>query len=312
MLQASKLAQRPAPSAFTGDARTLSAAGYAAERQTMLRGARWMSRKPMAEIAASASHAELTSTSPDELLLAAWRAGVEGLRSRAHRAYLDARDRSAAAPDRADWVHVDGRWQATQQGALAACRAQAVVNVNSALHQAACVAEVRAILGGCEWFAAYQPPRAPKPPTTCGLVLAHHAAGAAGEHWLERKERLEREQALHDLTGDRTGAGQASGLDGRGWSQPAFVRIYGNEQLDTGGSCGAGAGADVAYGWHGRQRHDNFGCDAQRTYSKQYVCSADKQRNQYATCPNGIHASWCRECLLRYGTRRLHSTNRGK
>ena len=40
MLQASKLLQRPVPSSFSGDARTLSPAAYAAERQTMLRGAR--------------------------------------------------------------------------------------------------------------------------------------------------------------------------------------------------------------------------------------------------------------------------------
>ena len=159
-----------------------------------------MARKPVAEVVASASHADLTSGSPDEGLLAAWRGGVEGLRARVRRAYDAARDRTSAAPDREDWVHVDAAWKSMQKASVAALRAQGTVNFNSAPHQAACVEEVRALLVGVEWFSAYQPPKAPKNAATNALIFAHHAA-SGGEHFLETRDRLEREQAMRDLTG---------------------------------------------------------------------------------------------------------------
>ena len=142
--------------------------------------------------------------SPDVALLAALDARpahLDELRTTAHRAYLAARDRSNDAAAAGDWERLDVRWMQLQSEVSAAHRAAAmVVCSNSAPHQAARLAEARALLTATEYFEGYLPPKAPKPGGMSAIVFAHRATSpTGGEHWLETRDREAREKALAEL-----------------------------------------------------------------------------------------------------------------
>jgi len=138
---------------------------------------------------------------PDVALLAALDARaayLDELRTAAHRAYLAARDRSNDAAAADDWRLIDDRWMQLQAEVNAAQRAAAnVVSANSAAHQAARIAEARALLAATEYFENYLPPKAPKPGGMSAIVFAHRATSpTGGEHFLETMDREARERAL--------------------------------------------------------------------------------------------------------------------
>ncbi len=124
---------------------------------------------------------------------------LDELRTTAHRAYLAARDRSNDAASAGDWERLDARWMQLQAEVSAAHRAAAmVVCSNSVPHQAARLAEARALLTATEYFEGYRPPKSPKPGAMPAIVFAHHA-GSGGEHFLETRDREAREKALAEM-----------------------------------------------------------------------------------------------------------------
>ena len=118
---------------------------------------------------------------------------LHALRLRAQSLYLAARGRASIGLAGDDWQVLDGRYQQLQQALNASRAAISAVNPNSAVDQAARASEERALLEAVECFESYQPPKAPKPVAMLGQVSAYHSAGS-GEHWLETRERLQREQ----------------------------------------------------------------------------------------------------------------------
>ncbi len=142
--------------------------------------------------------------SPDVALLAALNARpayLDDLRTAARHAYQAARDRTNDAAAGDDWQVIDARWQQLRSEVTAAQKAAAsVVCEGSAPHQAARIAEARALLGAAEYFEGYLPPKAPKPGGMSGIVFAHRATSpTGGEHFLETMDREARERALAEL-----------------------------------------------------------------------------------------------------------------
>ena len=148
-----------------------------------------------------AALAASSAPSPDIALLAALDARpayLEELRTAAHRAYQSARDRTNDAAAGDDWQVIDGRWQQLRSEVTAAQKAAAsVMCEGSTPHQAARIAEARALLTATEFFDCYLPPKAPKPGGMSAIVFAHRATSpTGGEHFLETMDREAREQAL--------------------------------------------------------------------------------------------------------------------
>ncbi len=118
---------------------------------------------------------------------------LHALRNRALAAFQAARGR-ASVPEAGDaWQVLDARYVQLQQVLKASWATSAGANPNSAADKAALAGEERALVEAIEYFESYQPPKAPKSSGMPGQVFAHHAA-AGGEHWLEKRDRLEREQ----------------------------------------------------------------------------------------------------------------------
>ena len=115
------------------------------------------------------------------------------LRGRAQVAFQAARGRSNSAEAGDAWQVLDARYLQLQQELKEAWHASAAANPNSAADKAGLAREERALVEAIEYFEAYQLPKAPKSSGMPGQVFAHHAAGG-GEHWLETRDRLEREQ----------------------------------------------------------------------------------------------------------------------
>lgn len=147
-----------------------------------------MARKPAAAVAAQL----IDGRSVDLAALPT----VETLRRNARIAFEAAYGRANAPHAGDDWQRVNERWQELNRNVLAARQMQEGANANSAADHAGRSNERHALIDAIAWFDSYQPPKALKPIVNHSLVRVHHANGCAGEHWLETRDRLEREREM--------------------------------------------------------------------------------------------------------------------